>query len=312
MPPPPCCHPSASPRHPPQSLPVNVVRARLICERLQAGLSLYCTCTCESGPHALLADDNLPFLSCSRLLPFLGSPIACPRAGTGQRWTTRNSACGRRPRLRGFDGSGGFLPPRPLRPHGVKAGSRVSHLHNRRLQGTSLTAIFCSLLPPFSTCSPGFVAKFGTCSCLSHQTNVPSSSKSCAALRLHSLSIVFGPLRLGATLNLLCHGYLRSSHHPFKLPCIMTVSNVNGRCASVSKIIHSSAVKALNVSIIVAYLGVWTVAQKYDPKFCHGWGTCLLYVRVIIGIRFPRSQLLHKCTAQRPIHYYALANQFTS
>lgn len=114
----------------------------------------------------------------------------------------------------------------------------------------------------FSTCSPGFAAKFWTSSCLSHQTNVPSSSKSCAALRLRSLSIVFRPLRLGATLNLLCHGCLRSSHHPFKLPCIMTVSNANGRCASVSKTIHSSAVNALDLSINVARLEVCTVAHE--------------------------------------------------
>ena len=75
-------------------------------------------------------------------------------------------------------------------------------------------------------------------------------------LRLHSLSIVFRPSRLGATLNLLFHGCLRSSHHPFKLPCIMTVSNVNGRCAIVSGIIHISAVDRLNVSIVAAHFKV--------------------------------------------------------
>jgi hypothetical protein len=56
------------------------VRARLICVR--PGAELSCICTCESGPHTLLADDNLPILPCSSLLPFLGSPFAYPRAGS--------------------------------------------------------------------------------------------------------------------------------------------------------------------------------------------------------------------------------------
>lgn len=94
----------------------------------------------------------------------------------------------------------------------VKAGSRVSHLHNHRLQGTSLTAIFCTLLRPFSTFSQGFAAKFWT-SCLSHQANVPSS-KSCAALAFCFDSL--WTIEIRGTLNLLGHDHLRSSHHPLK------------------------------------------------------------------------------------------------
>ena len=202
-------------RQPPNSLPVTVVRARLICVR--PGAELSCICTCESGPHTLLADDNLPILPCSRLLPVLGSPFTYPRAGTGWRWTTRNSALRTSPPIapqRGFDGSGRSLEAfcslaLPVRKV-VKAGSRVSHLHNHRLQGTSLTAIFCSLLRPFSTCSQGFAAKFWI-SCLSHQANVPSS-KSCAALAFSFDSL--WTIEIRGTLNLLGHDHLRSSHHP--------------------------------------------------------------------------------------------------
>ena len=43
-------------------------------------------------PAHSFADDNLPTLPCSRPLPVLGSPFTYPRAGTGRRWTTRNSA----------------------------------------------------------------------------------------------------------------------------------------------------------------------------------------------------------------------------
>ena len=39
IPQPPCCLASGPPRHPPNSLPVSVVQARLICERPQAELS---------------------------------------------------------------------------------------------------------------------------------------------------------------------------------------------------------------------------------------------------------------------------------
>lgn len=176
-------------RQPPNSLPVTVVRARLICVR--PGAELSCICTCESGPHTLLADDNLPILPCSSLLPFLGSPFAYPRAGSrlapaddGLQGIVRS---GGMPRLRRTEGSTAVVEAfcslavsRLSVRKVVKAGSRGSHLHNHRLQGTSLTAIFCSLLRPFSTCSPGFDAKFWT-SCLSHQANVPSS-KSCPGL----------------------------------------------------------------------------------------------------------------------------------
>lgn len=71
-------------------------------------------------PAHSFADDNLPTLPCSRPLPVLGSPFTYPRAGTGRRWTTRNSALRTSPPIappqRGFDGSGRFLLARPLRP----------------------------------------------------------------------------------------------------------------------------------------------------------------------------------------------------
>lgn len=224
-----------------------MVRARLICVR--PGAELSCICTCESGPHTLLAVDNLPILPCSSLLPFLGSPFAYPRAGSrlapagdGLQGIVR---CGRRPRCaaervrRQWWTLSARSPSREplslLRPQVVKAGSRGSHLHNHRLQGTSLTAIFCSLLRPFSTCSQGFAAKFWI-SCLSHQANVPSS-KSCAALAFSFDSL--WTIEIRGTLNLLGHGHLRLSHHTLEMLCIKIVSEVNGTgysCAGVSKI----------------------------------------------------------------------------
>jgi len=209
------CLASGPPRHPPNSLPVSVVQARLICERPQAELS--CKSAHASQARTLFSQMIIyRFYPAHASCPFSDLPLptrGLAPADDGLQGIVRRAALRTNAPiapLEGLDGSGCFLPPRPLRPHVVKAGSRVSHLHNHRLQGTSLTAIFCSLLRPFSTCSPGFAAKFWPSSCLSHQANVPSSSKSCAVQRLRSLSIVFRPLRLGATLNLLCHGYLRS------------------------------------------------------------------------------------------------------
>jgi hypothetical protein len=167
----------------------------------------------------------------------------------------------------------------------------VSHLHNHRLQGTSLTAIFCSLLRPFSTSSQGFAAKFWT-SCLSHQANVPSS-KSCAALAFSFDSL--WTIEIRGTLNLLGHGHLRSSHHPFKLTCITTVSNVNGLvnpCTGVSKSVYNSVVHSLNVSNGAVHLKIYT-RLSMTRSFAMDGEQCLLCIHVIIGIGFPQ---FHLCT----------------
>ena len=105
IPPPPCCLTPGPPRHLPNSLPVSVVRARLICVCGLGPNSPVLYLHMRVRPAHALADDNLPILPCSRLLPFLGSPFAYPRDGTGRRWTTRNSACGLLPRLRRTEGS---------------------------------------------------------------------------------------------------------------------------------------------------------------------------------------------------------------
>jgi len=85
------------------------------------------------------------------------------------------------------------------------------------------------------------------------------SSKSCAALAFSFDSL--WTIEIRGTLNLLGHGHLGLSHHPFKLTCITTVSNVNGivnLCAGVLKSIYNSAVHTLNVSNGVVHLKICT------------------------------------------------------
>ena len=85
------------------------------------------------------------------------------------------------------------------------------------------------------------------------------------------------------------------AHHPFKLPCISIVSNVNGMlnlCASVSEIVHNPAVNALNVSnryCCTSCKYKWRLSTT--RTFAMAGEHVRLYIRVIIfGISFPQFQ----------------------
>jgi len=97
----------------------------------------------------------------------------------------------------------GLLLARRLRPSSptvVKADSRVSHLHNHLLQGTSLTAISCSLLRLFHLLTR---IRWQILDLMPRlQANVPSSSKSCTVLAFSFDSLWFIEIR--GTISLLC------------------------------------------------------------------------------------------------------------
>lgn len=82
------------------------------------------------------------------LLPSLGSPCPLPRPGTGDGETRRDSALRTSVPIALRKGPRRVHAFLLARPQNRQADSRVSHLHNHRLQGTSLTAFCCSLLPP--------------------------------------------------------------------------------------------------------------------------------------------------------------------